>query len=242
MHACQLAKDMGIGTVLVPESPGILCALGLLMADVRAEFSQSRLLSLNEQGGNAMNAAARTVEDLFVGLERRASRWLRSEGIDKVTASIARIVEVRYQGQGHQISIAVDGVLSGKGGMERLIEEFHRSYQEGYGYARQGTPVELVHFRLQVGAPGPRPQLRTSAPGDRHHERALLGNRLVYLDEDHAFSACPVYWRPLLETGDRFEGPAIIEQFDSTTVLLPGQQVCVDQHRNLVISVKRGIR
>ena len=240
MHACQLAKDMSIGTVLVPESPGILSALGLLMADVRAEFSQSRLFSLYDQAGNNMNAVARKVEDVFVGLERRSSRWLRSEGIDKVTASAARIIEVRYQGQGHQVSIAVDGVLSGTEGMERLIEEFHRSYQEEYGYARRGTPVELVHFRVQVRAPGPRPQLRTSAPGDGRHGRALLGSRRVYLDEDHGFSTCPIYWRPLLKPEDRFEGPAIIEQLDSTTVLLPGQRVYVDQHHNLVISVERG--
>ena len=235
MHAAQLAAEMGIGTVLVPEAPGVLCALGLLMADVRAEFSQSRVLLLDGDGPQT-TASHRVVERVFSDLERRASGWLRTEGIDRSSAGNARVVEMRYAGQGHQLPVASISDGSPGGVVERLVEDFHAAYEESYGYARRGTPVEMVHFRLQVRAPGPQPELKAHPPGDGGYRRALSSTRDVYLGEGHGFAACPVYWRPSLEPGDRVPGPAVIEQMDSTTVLLPGQEANVDQYMSLLIS------
>ena len=240
MHAAQLAAEMSIGTVLVPDAPGVLCALGLLMADVRAEFSQSHILSVGEDGRRHMAAAGRTVERVFASLERRASRWLGSEGIDRAAASSTRIIEMRYAGQGHQIPIAAEGCGPGPDTLKRLVEDFHNEYQGDYGYARRGTPVELVHFRVQVRAPGPQPRLRSSPPGDGNYRRAFVEVRNVYLGAEYGTSRCPVYWRQQLAPEDRFVGPAIVEQMDSTTVVLPGQEAYVDQYRSLVISVRRG--
>ncbi len=241
MHAVQLAAEMDIGTVLVPEAPGVLCALGLLMADVRAEFSQSHVLALDGNGRDHAPAprgavAHRTVERVFAGLEGRASRWLRSEGIDRSSAGSTRVVEMRYAGQGHQLPIVAHADGSPAGAVDRLLEDFHATYEEGYGYARRGMPVEMVHFRLQVRAPGPQPELKARSPGDGDHRRALSSTREVYLGQEHGFGECPVYWRPSLEPGDRVPGPAVIEQMDSTTVLLPGQEANVDQYLSLLIS------
>ena len=236
MHATQLAAEMDIGAVLVPEAPGVLCALGLLMADVRAEFSQSHVLALDGGGGRHAPSSHRTVERVFEGLERRASRWLRSEGIDRSSAGTTRVVEMRYAGQGHQLPIVACSDGSPGGAVERLLEDFHAAYEEGYGYARRGTPVEMVHFRLQVRAPGPQPELKARPPGDGDHGRARTSTREVYLGQEHGFAECPVYWRPSLEPGDRVPGPAVIEQMDSTTVLLPGQEADVDQYMSLLVS------
>ena len=236
MHAAQLAAEMNIGAVLVPEAPGVLCALGLLMADVRAEFSQSHVLALDGDGRRHAPGSPRTVERVFAGLERRASKWLRGEGIDRSSAGSTRVVEMRYAGQGHQLPIVAYPGGSLGSTVERLVEDFHTTYEEGYGYARRGTPVEMVHFRLQVHAPGPQPELKTRPPGDGNHSRALSSSRDVYLGEEHGFADCPVYWRPSLEPGDRVSGPAVIEQMDSTTVLLPGQEANVDQYMSLLIS------
>ena len=237
MHVTQLAAEMGISTVLVPESPGVLCALGLLAADVRAEFSQSRLLTISDGARREGRSTLASVARVFAGLERRASRWLRIEGVDKATVETDRIIEARYLGQGHEIPVPVDVGLTRPGDLERLVEDFHRLYQERYGYARNEAPVSFVHFRLQVRAPGPRPKLRASPPGDRRHERALVETRPVYLSEARDFVECPVYWRPGLEPDDRIAGPAILEQMDSTTVLLSGQEAYVDQYRNLIVRV-----
>jgi N-methylhydantoinase A len=234
MHATHLAAEMGIGTVLVPDAPGVLCALGLLMAAVRAEFSQSHVLALD--GLRYPPGSHRTVERVFAGLESRASKWLRSEGIDRSSAGSTRVVEMRYAGQGHQLPIVAYSNGNPRNTVERLVDDFHTSYQRGYGYARRGTPVEMVHFRIQVSAPGPQPELKTRPSGDGDYNRALISSRDVYLGEGHGFAACPVYWRPSLEPGDRFPGPAVIEQMDSTTVLLPGQEACVDHYMSLLIS------
>ena len=236
MHTSQLAREMGVSTVLVPEGPGVLCALGLLMADVRAEFSQSQPMTVMDRNHRSDRSVLRSIERVFAGLERRASSWLRREGVDKAAARATRIIEARYLGQGHQIPIVADDGIFGTDAIQRLTERFHRSYQERYGYARPGSPVRLVHFRVQVSAPGARPALQASAPGDGKHERALLERRSVYLDEAKGFRSCPVYWRPWLETGDRLEGPAIVEQMDSTTVILPGQEAHVDQYRSLIVA------
>ena len=232
MHVTRLARDMGVSTVVVPEAPGVLCGLGLLMADVRAEFSQSRLFTVADDDKRSSHSA---IEGVFAGLERLASQWLRREGIDKTTVSTSRIVEARYLGQGHQIPISAGGVSS-RDDVRRLVDDFHEAYSDRYGYDRAGSPVRFVHFRIQVSAPGGGPVFRASAPGDGDASRALIERREVYLEESSDFVPCPVYWRPRLEPDDRLEGPAIVEQMDATTVLLTGQEARVDEYRNLVIA------
>ena len=238
MHVTRLARDMGISNVVVPEAPGVLCGLGLLMANIRAEFSQSRLFTVAEDGpahGGEGAADHRAIEGVFAALERRASRWLRREGIDKATVKTSRIVEARYIGQGHQVPVAA-GPISGPDDVRRLADEFHMAYRERYGYDRASSPVRLVHFRLHVTAPGGNPGLRASPPGDGDAGRALIERRPVYLEESEELYSCPVYWRPLLEPDDRLSGPAVIEQMDSTTVLLADQEAHVDGYRNLIVA------
>ena len=182
MHASQLARDMGISTVIVPEAPGVLCALGLLMADVTAEFSQSRLITVTPGESSTGQPTHRAVERVFADLERRASRWIRTDGIDRASVTTSRTIEARYLGQGHGISIPVDGSVSDAADIRRLIERFHRHYEERYGYTRLDSPVTFVHFRLRVDAPGPRPRLYASRSGDRNYARALVGSRNVYIE------------------------------------------------------------
>ncbi len=237
LHATQLALEMGIGTVLVPESPGVLCALGLLMADVRGEFSQSHLLIPMYSGQNKDLNASETIENVFARLEEQASRWLRVERIDKATVSTTRTIEARYAGQGHEMAISADECVTGSQGVQKLVERFHETYEDRKGYSAKDTPVEFVHFRLQVSAPGARPKIPTRPPGDGNHSRATQGARAIYLGEGTDFSECPIYWRLLLAPDDRFQGPAVIEQMDSTTLILPGQEVYVDEHLSLIIDV-----
>ena len=238
LHATQLAQEMGITTVLVPESPGILCALGLLLADVRGEFSQSHPLSPMGNSSQSGGSAFDVVEGVFSGLEKQASEWVRIEGIDKASTAITRVIEARYVGQGHQVQIIAEDKVGTPEDVQRLVEQFHSTYEQENGYSSPDMDVEFVNFRLQVSAPGPRPKLRISRSGDGNHERALIERRSVFLGQNENFAECPIYWRPKLQTDDRFVGPAVIEQMDSTTLILPGQEVYVDQYRNLIISIK----
>ena len=231
MQATQLAREVGMSTVIVPEAPGVLSALGLIMAGVKVEFSQTRTLTLTDS-----QSPWRAVERVFGDLEKRASEWVRREGIDRSAVDASRVLEARYAGQGHQLPVPIKGAVRGPDDVRRAVDEFHRSYRDRYGYDHPGSPVQIVHFRLQITAPGARPKPRTSPPGDGKPDRALLERRDVYVDESTGFASCPVYWRPRLEPDDRIAGPAVIEQMDSTTVLLPEQEVSVDQYRTLVIT------
>lgn len=231
MQATQLAREIGIATVLVPEAPGVLCALGLTQAGIRAEFSQTRTLVMDEARGMVW----RTVEGVFKELEKRATIWVRREGIDSSTVETSRIIEARYLGQGHQLPVAIGNEVTETKGLHKMVEDFHTLYRNQYGYHHEDSSIQSVHFRLQITAPGARPKPRPGRTGDRRPERALIGQRKAYIDEASGFVPCPIYWRPRLEPADRIVGPAIIEQMDSTTVLLPDQEAQVDQYRTLAI-------
>ena len=234
MHASQLASDMGISSVLVPESPGVLCALGLMMAGIKAELSQSRPMTVDGDGSPSL---CRTVERIFVHLERRASRWLKAEDADSSTATTQRVVEVGYLGQGFQVPVPVDGAIARPADLRRVTDRFHRMYEERYGYALPGEPIRLVHFRLQVSAAGPDIPLRETPPGDGRPGRARIGVRDAYMGPDAGVTPSAVYRRTDLQPDDRLQGPAIVEQMDSTTIILPGQEAHVDRYRNMIITV-----
>ena len=234
MHAPHLAAEMGITSILVPESPGVLCALGLMMAGIRAEFSQSQPMTVDGDGSPSL---CRIVERTFVRLERRAARWLKAEDADSSTAMTQRVVEVSYLGQGFQVPVQVDGTIAWPADLRRVTDRFHKMYEERYGYALPGEPVRLVHFRLRVSAAGAAVTLRESPPGDGGPERACIGVREAYMGPDAGVTQSAVYRRTDLRSDDRIEGPAIVEQMDSTTVVLPDHEAHVDRYRNMIISV-----
>ena len=237
LHATQLAQEIGVQTVLIPESPGVLCALGLLMADIRGEFSQSNIL-MPTYGNNEKNKTIiHSIRKVFQQLERQAIRWLEIEKINKDEASIHRTIEARYVGQGHEISIEADNFLEDPKDIDGLIDKFHAAYEDKNGYFSPKMSVEFVHFRLQLIAPGPRPNIVKIPAGDGNYSRAVYESREVYLGDTYEFQDCPVYLRSKLLPDDRFNGPAIIEQMDSTTLVLPNQEVYVDERLNLIINV-----
>ncbi len=237
LHATQLAQEIGVQKVLIPESPGVLCALGLLMADIRGEFSQSNIL-MPTYGSNKKNSRIiQSIRKVFYQLECQATTWLDIENINKAEASIHRTIEARYVGQGHEISIDADNFLEESRNIDELIDKFHDAYEKKNGYFSPNMPVEFVHFRVQLVAPGPRPNIATVPIGDGNYKRAIRSSREVYLGETYDFQECSIYWRPKLLPDDRFDGPAIIEQMDSTTLVLPNQEVYVDERLNLIINV-----
>lgn len=238
LFASRLARDLGIQTILIPQTPGLQSALGILMTDIRADFSATRLIELTREAGSALN-------DVWNALMHQASEWIAAEGLDADSRHIVRTIEMRYAGQNYELPVPVGDGDIGPTQMQALIEQFYVEHDRLYGYYSEEDPVQAVTFRLQVVCDVPRATIEATSgvvkPGlsadAGSTEDALVGGRAVYLATVGDRVETPVYHRSKLRAGHIIEGPAVIEQFDTTTFLLPGDRLRVDALGNLVVTV-----
>jgi N-methylhydantoinase A len=228
LHAARLARELDIPRVLVPRNPGILCALGLLLTDLRNDFSRTRRTVLD---ADAPAAVAR----VFADLETQAGAWFDREGIDDTARSVRRAVDMRYAGQNYELTVPVVQGLAGPTLGEALRSGFERLHERMYGYVASEEPIHAITFRLEAAAAIPRPAFPRHPPAAGSAEAAVVGRREVWLPEAGGLTLCPILDRDRLGPGHVVRGPAIVEQMDSTTLVLPGQFARVDPWLNLLI-------
>lgn len=228
LHAARLARELEIPRVLVPRNPGILCALGLLMTDLQTNYALTRLLPVTD-------AALDIMAEVFAGLEARADAWFESEGIAVSDQRLQRTLDMRYEGQNHELSIAVPEGLGADALLTVLRQEFEHRHQQMYGYVAAGEPIEAVTFRIEATGAVRQARIERQPATQAPLGSALMHRRDVWLPERGGFLACPVYDRDRLEPGHRIEGPAVIEQMDTTTLVLPGQTATVDAYLSLIL-------
>ncbi len=202
LHGCALADLLGIRRVLVPPAPGILCADGLLAADLKAEFSQAL-----PRAGAADVAQAATWLD---ALESQAADWFETEGVPPEDRRTARVALMRYRGQGAELAVAW---TDSRDGLEVNFATAHRAL---YGF-ELNAPIELVTLRIEAtGASHPTPPVVLA-------EGAMpAAGPTVKVDFADGLSDVPVYDRSTLCAGATFDGPAIVTQLDTTTLVAPG--------------------
>ncbi len=221
LHAADIARNMGIRKVLVPPRPGLLSALGLLHADVRGDFSLTRLVTATPQTLGVINAG-------FEELRGRGTEWLRGEAEANVRAKYGWLIDMRYLGQNYELSLEVAGGKLDAQSLVRLIARYHQRHRASYGYDMRGQPVEVVNLRLVVTVK------RQAPPHEQHHpvrgtvRNAVSGTRKVWFPET-GFVSTPVYARERLPAGCRITGPAIVEQMDTTTVVPPRAKLRSDR-------------
>jgi N-methylhydantoinase A len=228
LHANALARELGIPTVLIPPSPGIASALGMLMTDLTHEFVATRrqLLAALDPAG---------LVALFSDYEAQGASRLAREGVDPSQQRLIRTLDLRYRGQSHELTVTVPAGALTPQDMARTLEQFHAAHTRAYGYAAREDPVELVNVRLTAVGVSAKPQLKALAHGTGDVRQAVKGSRPVWFAEISGFASCPVIDRHGLRDGDRIAGPAVIEELDSTTVVHPGYEVRVDQFGNLLL-------
>jgi N-methylhydantoinase A len=225
LHAAALARDLGIARVLVPPAPGILCAIGLLVEPLRIDLVRSRIQLLD-----ALTPAE--IERGFESMESEALAWLDRESVTPARRRLVRALDMRYLGQNFELTVPAPSSDLG-----RLRQAFLREHERVYGYAAEDEAVQVVAFRL-TGLGEPEPLGRPSVGRAARPEpvEAGVGERAVYFEEARAFVPTPIYRRERLLAGHRLAGPAVVEQMDSTTVILPGQSADVDEQGNLLIT------
>ena len=202
LHGCALAGLLGITRIVVPAAPGVLCADGLLAADLKAEFSQT----LPKAGAIDLEMA-RTI---YADLERQTEQWLEAENVAPGDRQRSRIALLRYHGQGGELAV---GWADTKAGVEAAFAAAHKSL---YGFTLE-APVELITLRVEARGRMPQPPrpLLAAGSGAKSH-----GVTKVHFASGTA--EVPLFDRASFGAGDRLAGPAIISQLDATTLVLPG--------------------
>ncbi|MBI2162345.1 MAG: hydantoinase/oxoprolinase family protein [Candidatus Rokubacteria bacterium] len=228
LHAGELAQDLSIPTLAVPPAPGLLCALGLLVEDLRTDAVRTHLAPLEPDGLAAL--AAR-----FAEMERDVMRWLDRECVPAARRRLERWLDLRYVGQNFELLVPVPEETWRDGDCTLLRRRFLETHEQVYGFAAEDEPVQVVNVRLVARGLADPPRLARLARGGAEARAAEVGRRGVYVDDTQGVVSCPVYARARLLAGQRIAGPAVVEQFDATTWLLPRQEAVVDDLGFLVI-------
>jgi N-methylhydantoinase A len=229
LHASELARELGIPSVVVPPSPGLLCALGLLVEDLRTDLVRTRVALLGP-------GVVHTFGALFEELEREATSWLDRERVPSPRRSLERFLDMRYAGQNYELLVPVPEETWRDGRVDLLKAGFLERHETVYGFAADDEPIQIVNARLVArGVPDP-PQVPRQKAGAADSAQALVGRRAMWIGAEQGFADVPVYDRAQLRAGHRLAGPAVVDQFDSTTVLLADQQAEVDELGSLVIT------
>ena len=232
LHATALARELGIRNVLVPPSPGVLSALGLLLSDVRHDLSHAEVASLA-----TTNPA--TLEAGFRELERRGTEKLESDGVPPQKVRLERSLDLRYQGQEYYLNVPISGETSNSL-LEDAVNRFHTAHESVYGHAADDEPVETVNLRLSaVGEVERSSNGRVPDSGDQVRDEEPAGRREVYFD-GHGWIETPIYRRGSLGSATEIEGPLIVEQVDTTLVVEPRQWLRADRHGNLIVTLENG--
>ena len=226
IHANAIGKLSGSFPVIIPPTPGVLSALGFLQSNIRNEYSKSFIKSLNEiEVTDIINELA------YLGEECR--RWLDQEEVPPSRQHVNYEVDVRYYRQGHEIPIQVELNELKEEGIELISERFGQIHEQTYGF-KMDTVIEIVNIRAVAIGEVPSPSLPKNERGTEDASHAMINpDHQAYFDGE--FVTTPIYDRSLLQPNNRITGPAIITQADSTTLILPGYTVEVDEYMNLII-------
>ena len=231
VHAAAVAEELGMARILVPPRPGAFSVLGLICTDVVHDYMRSELRPLAE-------IDADHAEEIFAALEAKAHADIVAEGLNAADARCSRELDLRYAGQGYELRTPLDGLFVSSlsaatlGAARRRFDERHGQI---HGHRARDRPVEIVSYRLRLRVAVPKFEQRREQSSLRLTPPPGKGERAVWFN-GAAATMSALYERDKLDPGATLVGPAIVEQFDATTVIPPGWHATVDDFRNLVIA------
>ena len=230
VHAFGVARLLGSPQMVIPLGAGVTSALGFLVSPIASERISSYVCRLEEMDWNRVN-------EMLERMEQEGLAFLERADIDLSTAKIERIADMRYAGQGHEITIRMPMGKLGPTSIPSIQERFLKEYELRYNRSLVDIGMETVTWRVIVS--GPTPALNPQLAGKTGQRAAYKGTRKVLFESLGTKAIdCPVYDRYLLKAGDSFSGPAIIEETESTSIIGPNSQVRLDQYKNIVIDMQ----
>jgi N-methylhydantoinase A len=222
VHCWQVARILRLGRILLPFGAGAMSALGLLSAPLAFDFVRTRRERLDAADWRAING-------LFEEMEAEGRRLLERSGVPPDRVGVRRVAELRYLGQGHEVEAAIPAGSLGPASLAAISASFERANGALYHRLPQGVPIEALNWRVTVAGPDPAGgDPRALGAGNLGNRAAVKGARRAFFAEAGGFVDTPVYDRYALAAGFAFEGPAIVEERESTAVIGPGARCRID--------------
>jgi N-methylhydantoinase A len=229
VHAYQVARKLQLKKVICPAGAGGLSALGMLLAPPALDFVHAYVCRLDEVDWGKL-------QEVYQQMQKEGKQVLKTAGVKESEMVFERSADLRYTGQGYEISVPIPAGALGKDAKEKIEKNFWKEYKRLYGRYVKNVSVEGVNWRLW--ARGPMPRFKMNLVQGREAkavEGGWKGKRKVFFAEENRFVDTPVYDRYLLKPGDRFAGPAVVEERESTVVAGPRSDCFLDPLGNLII-------
>jgi N-methylhydantoinase A len=227
VHAARIARDLGMAGLIVPLYPGVYSAIGLIMSDVKHDYVQSRLQPLDALTPGEVKA-------MFARLEALATAELSEDGFAPDRIKVQRALDMRYAGQGYEITLGCEAGVIEKDGLAGLRRQFDQQHRIMFGHMAAEQQVEVVSYRVRGTGLVPSVELPRFKPSGAKLADARRGTRRARFEGRDV--ECPIYQRERLDVGLTLSGPAILDQLDCTTVIQPGQTARVDEWKNLIVT------
>jgi N-methylhydantoinase A len=230
LHCGALAKALNIPHVIVPPSPGTFCSLGLLVTDIRRDYVRTELL---EPGEDSLI----TIRQHFESMKVEGTQLLAKENVHPSKRRFSLDIDVRFVGQNYELSVPVQWEELTSDRVQHIISRFHKIHEKNYGYSDKEGKIEFVNYRVTAFGELPKAPLVKANQEDNRLVEAV-SHRDVYFSEANkpGYYKTEIYNRSDLNAGNRIQGPAIIEQMDTTILILPSQSAVIDPYQNLIIN------
>lgn len=233
LHACAIAREIGMAQVIIPKGPGHFCAFGMLHSDLRYDFVRTWFNKLADVSFAELKA-------VYKDLVSQGKRALDNSRIKTAKVTVAYAADMRYVGQEHPVTVDLTESVMKKGDRQAIKALFDAVHLRRYGTCAPKEAAEIVSLRATVSGIMKKPPLETIAKGSAQAVKsAQTGSRSVYFAELNKSVMTPTYQRDALKAGNRLVGPALVEEYASITVVLPGDRLRVDVYGNLVIDIER---
>ncbi|NOR21270.1 MAG: hydantoinase/oxoprolinase family protein [Candidatus Aminicenantes bacterium] len=233
VHACMIALELEIPVMVIPKESSIFCAAGMLMSDLKHNFVRTYSTSLNKLD-------KRKFRSLFNEMRKEATELLRSENIPEGSIQHIYSLDMRYVKQYHEVNVEMTKDELERGNIESVVSKFHPEHNRLYGYSLEevGTPIELINLRLTSIGKTTKPKFKKEEYDELDSSKALKKKRKVYLPLKGTFEEVPVYDGHMLRYGNKVEGPAVIEQVNTTTFVTPEYNILCDKYGSYTMYLK----
>ena len=228
LHAGYLAQELGIGRIIIPPTPGLFSAMGLVSGDIQVSRSMTRLTLATPDNLPYLREA-------LLEPAGQCQEALEEEQVPLGDRLLVRSLDMRYVRQNFELEVPLEGDLDTPDDLARAVSSFHKLHERSYGQSNESATVEVVNVKARGSGSLPKPQLRPLSRGSADSSGALIGTRRVFFRET-GWTDCAAYDRDVLLAGNVIAGPAIVHEFDSSIVVLPGHRATVNEYGDIVMT------
>ncbi|HUU51872.1 MAG TPA: hydantoinase/oxoprolinase family protein [Candidatus Heimdallarchaeota archaeon] len=233
VHACMIAQELEIPVMIIPKESSIFCAAGMLMSDLKHDFVRTYSTQIHGMD-------IEKFKTMFHDMEKEATALLKSEHIPESAIQHIYSLDMRYIKQYHEVNVEIGKEILEKGDLASIARSFHPEHNRLFGYSleEEKTPIELINLRLLSVGRTVKPRFKQEEYDKKDPENALKKRRKVFLPLEEQYVDIPVYDGHKLRYGNKVEGPALIEQVNTTTFVTPEYNVLCDRYSSYTMYLK----